>query len=66
MKKNLCAPESSNFDRLIIKQVKTSDPFNVSESLVKEISRINNQIIEGKNKLYRLFWLCFDAHINNK
>lgn len=56
----------SEFDKLIMQHVKTSDPYKVTEALLKEISRINTQIIEAKNKLYKLIWLCYDVHVEIK
>lgn len=46
MKKNI--PQISKFDMLIMKNVKTSDPFRVTEILLNEVSRINSQIISAK------------------
>lgn len=59
-------PELSEFDKLVMQHVKTSDPFKVTEALLKEISRINAQIVEAKNKLYKLIWLCYDSHVELK
>lgn len=59
-------PELTEFDKLVMQHVKTSDPFKVTEALLKEISRINAQIVEAKNKLYKLIWLCYDSHVELK
>lgn len=66
MKKNIMNCHLSHFDRLVMKNVKTSDPYNVTEVLLKEVARINTQIISAKNKLYKLIWLWYEIHLEQK
>jgi hypothetical protein len=66
MKKNIMNYHLSHFDRLVMKNVKSSDPYNWTEELLKEVARINTQIIAAKNKLYKLIWLCYETHLEQK
>lgn len=66
MKRNIMNCHLSHFDRLVMKNVKTSDPYNVTEVLLKEVARINTQIISAKNKLYKLIWLWYEIHLEQK
>lgn len=66
MKKHTSPKESTHFERLVMKFVKTSDPYKVTEILLNEVGRVNTQIINAKNKLYKLIWLCYEIHLECK
>jgi hypothetical protein len=48
MKKNLGLHQATSFEKLIMKNVQTTDPFKITEILLQEVSRINTQIISAK------------------
>jgi len=66
MKKNMTLHQTSDFDRWVIQHVKTSDPFQASEMLLKEISKINTHIITAKGKLYKLIRMSYLLHLDLK